>query len=244
MIVIPAVDIKGGKCVRLSQGRADRETVYGDDPSAMAERFQALGAQRIHVVDLDGAFEKGVKNASAISRILSKVSVPIQVGGGIRDRGALDRWLDLGVDRVIVGTEAVRNPAWVKKAMEDHPGRVILGIDAKNGLVAVEGWTETTKLSAIELARSYEGLPVAAINFTDIARDGMQTGPNIEQTRRLAESTRIPVVASGGVSTIADVHNLMKIEDAGVVGFITGRAIYAGTLDLAEAIAVTSGRSV
>lgn len=242
MIVIPAVDIRLGRCVRLSQGRADQETVYGDDPSAMAERFQALGAARIHVVDLDGAFEKGVKNAAAISKILSRVSIPIQVGGGIRNREALDRWLDLGVERVIVGTEAVRNPEWVKKAIEENPGRVILGIDAKKGKVAVEGWTETTELAAAELVKSYEGLPVAAINFTDIARDGMQTGPNIEQTRALAESTDIPVVASGGVSTILDVRNLLAIEDAGVIGFITGRAIYAGTLDLKEAIALASGK--
>ncbi|MDI6796396.1 MAG: 1-(5-phosphoribosyl)-5-[(5-phosphoribosylamino)methylideneamino]imidazole-4-carboxamide isomerase [Desulfatibacillaceae bacterium] len=242
MIIIPAVDIRQGLCVRLSQGRADAQTVYGDDPAAMAVKWEDMGARRIHVVDLDGAFEKSPKNVDAIKAILDAVSVPIQVGGGIRDRATLEMWLELGVDSVIVGTEAVRNPDWVRRAAAQNPGRVIIGIDAKNGMVAVEGWTQTTSIPAIELVQSFENCSVAAINFTDIARDGMQTGVNVEQTAALAKATNIPVVASGGVSTIDDIRALLPLEALGVMGVITGRALYAGTLDLAQAIEVAEGR--
>ncbi|MFP4476738.1 MAG: 1-(5-phosphoribosyl)-5-[(5-phosphoribosylamino)methylideneamino]imidazole-4-carboxamide isomerase [Desulfatibacillaceae bacterium] len=236
MIVIPAVDIRQGRCVRLLQGREDAETVYSDDPAAMALRWQEEGAGRLHVVDLDGAFKAGPQNAAAIAAIVSKAKIPIQVGGGIRDMNTLERLLDMGVDRVIIGTEAFRNPEWVRRACQKHPDRIILGIDAKNGMVAVEGWTETTRVPAAELAAMYQHVPVAAINFTDIARDGMQTGVNIEATRELAESTDIPVVASGGVSTLDDIRALLPLSEAGVIGVITGKAIYQGTLDLAEAI--------
>jgi phosphoribosylformimino-5-aminoimidazole carboxamide ribotide isomerase len=241
MIIIPAVDIRQGLCVRLSQGRADAQTVYGDNPAAMAVKWEKMGARRIHVVDLDGAFEKSPKNVDAIKAILDAVSVPIQVGGGIRDRATLEMWLDLGVDSVIVGTEAVRNPDWVRRAAAQNPGRVIIGIDAKNGMVAVEGWTQTTSIPAIELVQNFEDCSVAAINFTDIARDGMQTGVNVEQTAALARGTSIDVVASGGVSTLDDIRALLPLEALGVVGVITGRALYAGTLDLAEAIEVAEG---
>jgi phosphoribosylformimino-5-aminoimidazole carboxamide ribotide isomerase len=239
MIVIPAIDIKGGKCVRLQQGRMDRETVFGEDPSAMAGRWAAEGAEMIHVVDLDGAMEKRPVNLDSIRKILDTVTVPIQVGGGIRDIDTVGMYIDVGVDRVIIGTEAIRNPGLVEGACRRYPGRVVVGIDAKNGLVAIEGWTETTQTRAVDLARRFEKSGVAAINFTDIHRDGMQTGPNIEATRQLAESVEIPVVASGGVSTLADIRNLIPLEPFGVVGVITGRALYAGTLDLREAIALT-----
>ena len=239
MIVIPAVDIRGGRCVRLSQGRADAQTVYSDDPAAMAAKWESLGAARIHVVDLDGAFEKQSKNLDPIKKILETVKAPVQVGGGLRDVGAMEKLLSLGAANVIIGTEAVRNPDMVKEACRLFPGRIIVGIDAKDGMVAVEGWTETTSMTAVELAGIFEDAGVAAINFTDISRDGMHTGPNIEQTGRFASGTGIPVVASGGVSSLDHIKAVMSIEDKGVVGVITGRALYDGTLDLALAIEAT-----
>lgn len=243
MIVIPAIDLKEGRCVRLLQGRMEQETVFSDDPAAMAVKWAELGAELIHVVDLDGAIRKRPCNLPAIRSILSAVEVPIQVGGGIRDRETIREYLEMGVNRVVLGTEAIRNPALVREMAETYPQRIVLAIDARDGWVAVEGWTETTRTRAVDLARGFDGVPVAAINFTDIHRDGMQTGPNIEQTRQLAEAIDIPVVASGGVSTIADIERLLTIESHGVTGVITGRAIYAGTLDFGEAVALTRGKS-
>ncbi len=237
MIIIPAIDIKNGKCVRLLQGRMDAETVFSDDPAAMARRWAEAGAELIHVVDLDGAVQKQPVNLETIRTICSDISVPVQVGGGIRDQQTIRMYLELGVERVVIGTEAIRNPDLVKNACRDFPGRIVVGIDARDGWVAVEGWTETTRTKATDLARLFEDSGVAAINFTDIHRDGMQTGPNLEETRRLAESVRIPVVASGGVSTLEDIHRLRPLASAGVVGVITGKALYTGTLDLGEAIA-------
>ena len=222
--------------MRLSQGRADRETVYGEDPAAMARKWRDLGAERLHVVDLDGAFEKSPKNAAAIERILEAVDIPVSVGGGVRNRAIFDRWAALGVDRVVVGTEAVKNPAWVREAAIAHPGRLVLGIDAKNGLVAVEGWTETTPLTAPDLVRRFSDCPVAAVHFTDIARDGMQTGVNLSATAFFARLSPFPVIASGGVSTLSDIEALLPLEKDGVAGVITGRALYAGTLSLPEAL--------
>jgi phosphoribosylformimino-5-aminoimidazole carboxamide ribotide isomerase len=239
MIVIPAIDIKDGKCVRLQQGRMDRETIFGEDPSAMARRWEEDGAEMIHVVDLDGAVEKRPKNLASIRKILDTVKIPIQVGGGIRDTDTIGMYVDIGVKRIIIGTEAIRNPELVEGACQRYPGRVVVGIDARNGLVAIEGWTETTRTRAVDLARRFEESGVAAINFTDIHRDGMQTGPNLEATRELAESITIPVVASGGVSTLEDIRNLMPLEPFGVIGVITGKALYEGTLDLRKAIALT-----
>ena len=239
MIVIPAIDIKNGKCVRLQQGRMDRETVFGEDPSAMALRWEKDGAEMIHVVDLDGAIEKRPRNLAAIKKILEAVRVPLQVGGGVRDIDTIGMYADAGVQRIIIGTEAIRNPSLVQDACKRYPGQIVVGIDARNGLVAIEGWTETTGTQAVDLARQFEDSGVAAINFTDIHRDGMQTGPNLEATRKLAESISIPVVASGGVSTLADIQNLIPLEPFGVIGVITGKALYAGTLDLKEAIALT-----
>jgi phosphoribosylformimino-5-aminoimidazole carboxamide ribotide isomerase len=239
MKIIPAVDIKNGKCVRLLQGKMDAETVFADNPSEMALRWVEEGADMIHVVDLDGAVGKKPHNLEAIKKILSTTPADIQVGGGIRDGETIEMYLDLGVKRVVIGTEAIRNPLMVQTAAKRHPGQIVVGIDARAGKVAIEGWTETTPMEAIELARQFEDCGVAAINFTDIHRDGMQTGPNIEETHRLAQSISIPVVASGGVSNLQDISNLLTLHKSGVVGIITGKALYTGGLDLKKAIALT-----
>ena len=238
MIIIPAVDLKKGRCVRLFQGRMDKETVFSNDPAAMAKRWEDEGAEIIHVIDLDGAIKKSPQNLNSISKIIDSVNAHIQVGGGIRDKKTAGLLLDLGAERVIIGTEAIKNPNFVKDACKAFPGRIIVGVDARNGFVAIEGWTKTTKIKAVDLAKQFEDCGVAVINFTDIHRDGMQTGPNIDETRRLAEAVSIPVVASGGVSTIEDIKNLLPLKEVGVVGIITGRALYSGSLNLKEAIEI------
>jgi len=242
MLIIPAVDIKNGRCVRLVQGRKEDETVFSNDPAAMAQKWARAGAELIHVIDLDGAFEKSPQNRTAIKNILQTIDIPIQLGGGIRDEQTACQFLDLGVQKVIIGTEALKNPEWVARMADRHPGRVIVGIDARRGLVAIEGWTETTATTAVELAKRFEDCGIAAINFTDIQRDGMQTGPNIEETRKLAEAVDIPVVASGGVATIKDIQDLLPLEPCGVIGVITGKALYSGTLDFKEALAVAQSK--
>lgn len=243
MIVIPAIDIKQGRCVRLLQGRMDAETVFSDNPAAMAVQWKGLGAKRLHVVDLDGAISKEPVHFDVVRAILEAVSLPIQIGGGIRDMETIARYIDAGVDRVIIGTEAIRNPALVRDAARRYPGRIVIGIDARNGKVAIEGWTHTTQTSAVDLAKSFENCGIAAIHFTDIHRDGMQTGPNIEETQKLAEAVSIPIIASGGVSTIEDIEKLLPLEAFGVVGIITGKALYTGTLDLREAIRLATQRA-
>jgi phosphoribosylformimino-5-aminoimidazole carboxamide ribotide isomerase len=242
MMIIPAVDIKNGNCVRLLQGRMDAETIFSTNPSEMAFRWAGLGAEMLHIVDLDGAFEKSPRNLKAIQDILHTVQVPIQVGGGIRDIKTIEQYIALGVAKIVIGTEAIRNPQLVRDACKLYPGRIVVGIDARKGRVAIEGWTTMTDVLAIDLARQYEDCGVAAINFTDIHRDGMQTGPNIEETQKLAEAVSIPVVASGGVSTIQDIRNLLPLVSVGVIGVITGKALYAGTLSLSEAIQETTRR--
>lgn len=244
MIIIPAIDIKNGKCVRLVQGRMDAETVFSDDPAAMARRWEAQGAELIHVIDLDGAFEKSPRNLAGIKKILKDVRVPIQVGGGIRDVDTIRMYLELGVSRVIIGTEAIKNPGMVKKACKQFPNQVVVGIDAREGWVAIEGWTQTTRVRATDLAGQFEDSGVAAINFTDIHRDGMETGPNLEETGRLARALTIPVVASGGVSDLSDIRNLLNLERDGVIGVITGKAIYSGSLNLAEAIELAKQQEI
>ena len=239
MIVIPAVDIKDGRCVRLIQGRKGSETVYSDDPAAMATKWVTAGAECLHVIDLDGAFEKGLRNASAIEKIVSHVSIPVQVGGGIRNLETVQHLLGIGVSRVIIGTEAIRNPTFVENCCRRYPGKIVVGIDARNGQVLIEGWTETTGVSATDLAKRFEDCGAAAINFTDIKRDGMLTGPNIAATAQLAKAVSVPVVASGGVSGIEDIKRLMSISKLGIVGVIVGKALYSGNLDLAEAISLT-----
>lgn len=216
----------------------DSETVFSDDPAAMAKRWEDEGAEFIHVVDLDGAIEKSPQNLGSIRKIINSVDAHIQVGGGIRNERTIRMFLEIGVKRVIIGTEAIRNPKLVKDACKEFPGQIVVGIDARNGWVAIEGWTKTTQIKAVDLAIQFEDSGVAAINFTDIHRDGMQTGPNIEETRRLAEAVNIPVVASGGISSIEDIQNLMSLETVGVVGVIIGRALYSGSLKLKDAIEV------
>jgi phosphoribosylformimino-5-aminoimidazole carboxamide ribotide isomerase len=240
MLIIPAVDIKNGKCVRLLQGRMDDETVYSDDPRAMALKWTRLGAQLIHVIDLDGAFAKVPQNTGSIRKILQTLKVPIQLGGGIRTEETVHMYLEMGVKRVIIGTGAIKEPDFVKKVCKTYPGQIVVGIDARNGKVAIDGWTQTTRIEAMELAKEFEDCGVAAINFTDIHRDGMQTGPNLNATLRLAEAVSIPVVASGGVSSIEDIKNLLPLETAGVAGVIIGKALYSGKLDLKEALDLTA----
>lgn len=239
MIIIPAVDIKNGRCVRLLQGRKDEETVFSNDPVKMARKWDDEGAELIHVIDLDGAFEKSPQNMNSIKKIIESVNAGVQVGGGIRDKKTIRMFIDLGAKRVIIGTEAIKNPKLVKDACKEFPGRIVVGIDARNGMVAIEGWTETTKIKAVDLAKQFEDCGVAAINFTDIYRDGMQTGPNIKETMIISESVSIPVVASGGVSTIEDIKKLIQLEKFGVTGIITGRALYSKNLNLKEAIELT-----
>lgn len=241
MIVIPAIDLKDGKCVRLEQGLMDRDTVFNDDPGAQARAWQDQGAEILHIVDLDGAFAGEPKNRSAIEAIVRAITIPSQLGGGIRDIATIEAYLSLGIGRVIIGTAAQRNPELVKEACAKFPGRIVVGIDAKDGMVAVQGWAEVTGVTAIDLARKFEGFGVSAIIYTDISRDGMLQGPNIEATRQLAESISIPVIASGGLSSLKDIENLKAIESSGVTGVITGKAIYTGAIDLAEAIKLGKG---
>ncbi len=241
MIVIPAIDLKEGRCVRLEQGLMERDTVFNDNPAAQAVEWQRQGAELLHIVDLDGAFAGEPKNRAAIEAIVNAITIPSQLGGGIRDLATVEAYLSLGVSRVILGTAAQRNPELVKEACAKFPGRIVVGIDAKNGMVAVQGWAEVTGITAVELARKFEGYGVAAIIYTDIARDGMLQGPNLEATKALAEAVNIPVIASGGVSTLKDIQNLMAIESSGVTGVITGKAVYTGAIRLAEAIALTKG---
>ena len=243
MIIIPAVDIKNGRCVRLLQGRKDEETVFSNDPVRMARKWDDEGAELIHVIDLDGAFEKSPQNMNSIKKIIESVKAGVQVGGGIRDKKTIRMFIDLGAKRVIIGTEAIKNPKLVKDACKEFPGRIVVGIDARNGMVAIEGWTETTKIKAVDLAKQFEDCGVAAINFTDIYRDGMQTGPNIKETMIISESVSIPVVASGGVSTIEDIKKLIQLEKFGGTGIITGRALYSKNLNLKEAIELTKNNS-
>lgn len=221
----------------------ERDTVFSDDPGAQARAWQDQGAEILHIVDLDGAFAGEPKNRSAIEAIVRSVSIPTQLGGGIRDLETVEAYLSLGIGRVIIGTAAQRNPEFVKAACARFPGRIVVGIDAKDGMVAVQGWAEVTGITAIDLARKFEGFGVAAIIYTDISRDGMLQGPNIEATRQLAEAISIPVIASGGLSSLKDIENLAAIESSGVTAVITGKAIYTGAIDLAEAIKTGKGKT-
>ena len=242
MIILPAIDLKEGKCVRLEQGLMEKDTVYNDNPGEQARIWQEQGGEFLHIVDLDGAFAGVPKNKSAIEEIVAAIDIPSELGGGIRDMQTIEAYLELGVDRVILGTIAKENPALVEEACKKFPGQIVVGIDAKNGLVAVRGWADVTEKKATEMAREMEGFGVEAIIYTDIARDGMMQGPNIEATRALAESITIPVIASGGLSTLDDIRRLMAIESSGVTGVITGKAIYSGAIDLREAVALTKGK--
>ncbi len=241
MIVIPAIDLKEGRCVRLLQGRMEDATVYSEDPAGTAGHFESLGAELIHVVDLEGAFAGEPKNLSSIKSILSAVKIPIEVGGGIRNMDTINLLLGLGVSRVVLGTAALEVPGLLVLACKRFPGRIIAGIDAKDGKVAVRGWGEVSNVSAEELARRMEDAGVRAIIYTDISRDGMMTGHNVAATKRLAEEVSTPIIASGGVKDLSDIKALMETEKLGVEGVITGKAVYSGALDLKEAIAITKG---
>ena len=239
MILYPAIDLKDGQCVRLLHGEMDKATVFGDDPAAQAAKFEAAGCEWVHLVDLNGAFAGQPVNAAAVEAILSRISVPAQLGGGIRDMATIERWLSKGLARVILGTVAVENPALVREAARAFPGQVAVGIDARGGRVATKGWAEETDVMVTDLARSFEDAGVAAIIYTDILRDGAMQGPNIEATEALARAVTIPVIASGGVSSLAD---LTRLRDTGVIaGAISGRAIYDGALDLGAALAALKG---
>ena len=218
----------------------DAETVFADDPLVVAQKWDAVGAEIIHIIDLDGAIMKKPRNLETIRNIIASTEARIQIGGGIRTMETIAMYLETGAERVIIGTEAIRNPGLVDEACRAFPTGIVVGIDARNGMVAIEGWTEDTQTRATDLARRFEDSGVAAINFTDIHRDGMQTGPNIEETRKMAESISIPVIASGGVASLEDIKNLMTLESVGVSGVITGKALYSGSLDLKEAIALTA----
>ena len=243
MIVIPAIDLKEGRCVRLEQGLMEKDTVYNDDPGAQARSWQEQGGELLHIVDLDGAFAGVPRNREAIRAIVDAVSIPTELGGGIRDLPTIEAYLELGIDRVILGTVAKENPQLVREACQRFPGHIVVGIDARDGLVAVRGWADITEKLATELAKEMEGFGVEAIIYTDIARDGMMGGPNLEATRALAEAITVPVIASGGVSCLEDIASLMTIEQYGVTGVITGKALYTGSLDLRTAVALTKGKA-
>lgn len=236
MLIIPAIDLKEGKCVRLEQGLMDKATVYSDDPATMAKHWESQGAELLHVVDLNGAFAGVPKNLDAIKAIRAAIKIPVEVGGGIRDMATINSLVSIGVDRIILGTAAIENPAFVRDACEKFPGRIIVGIDAKDGMVAIKGWAEVTTVKAVDLAKQMQDYGVIAIIYTDIRRDGMLTGPNIEATKALADALHIPVIASGGVHTMKDIEDLLTVRYSGVSGVITGKAIYSGTLNLREAI--------
>ena len=235
MILYPAIDLKDGQCVRLLRGAMDRATVFGDDPAAQARAFVAAGCAWLHLVDLNGAFAGRPVNGGAVEAILAAVDVPVQLGGGIRDRATIEAWLERGVARVILGTAALRDPGLVRAAAAAHPGRVAVGIDARDGRVAVEGWAQTSETLAVDLARRFEDAGVAAIVYTDIDRDGAMAGPNVASTAALAQAVSIPVIASGGVASLDDLRAL-KNSGAPLDGAISGRALYEGRLDLAEAV--------
>jgi len=233
MQIWPAIDICGGKCVRLQQGDFERETVFGDDPLAMARRWVTAGATRLHLVDLDGARDGQGTNHELIQQIANQSGVPCQLGGGIRDEGTIQKLLDSGLTQLVIGTRALKEPEWFRSVCQQFPGRLAIGVDARDGLVATDGWLETSQMDAVELARTMRDLPVAAIIYTDIARDGMMQGPNLVAMSDMNQATTIPVIASGGVTTIEDVQKLAELE---LSGCIIGRALYEGTLNLSDAI--------
>jgi phosphoribosylformimino-5-aminoimidazole carboxamide ribotide isomerase len=238
VILFPAIDLKGGQCVRLEQGDLARVTVFNADPAAQAQAFERQGFEYLHVVDLDGAFAGKPVNASAVDALLKAIKMPVQLGGGIRDLATVEAWLRRGVRRVIIGTAAVRDPQLVKDAAKKFPGRVAVGLDARDGKVAVQGWAESSEMTALDIARRFEDAGIAAIIFTDIARDGLLRGLNLEATIALANSIAVPVIASGGLASIADVKALLEPRAKKLEGAISGRALYDGRLDAAEAIAL------
>ena len=236
MILFPAIDLKEGLAVRLEQGDMARATIFHRDPAAQARAFEQQGFEYLHVVDLDGAFAGKPMNAAAVDRILEMISIPVQLGGGVRDTATVESWLEKGIDRVIIGTAAVRDAPFVKQVARDYPGRIAVGLDARDGKVAVEGWAETSQLSVLDIARRFEDVGVSAIVYTDIARDGMLKGLNLDATVALADSISIPVIASGGLASIEDIKAMLSPRAGKLAGAIAGRALYDGRLDAAEAL--------
>jgi phosphoribosylformimino-5-aminoimidazole carboxamide ribotide isomerase len=236
MLIFPAIDLKDGKCVRLRQGRMEEATIYGDDPAAVALKWQEAGAPWLHLVDLDGAFSRRPQNLEAIRAIRQALAIPIQLGGGIRTLETIKSYFDLGLDRLILGTVVLKDPELAARACALFPGRIAFGLDARDGLLSVEGWTEATGKTALTAARDLAALKPAALIYTDISRDGVKRGLNLTATEALARSVPVPVIASGGVSSLKDIADLMPLEAAGVVGVIIGRALYDGSLTLAEAL--------
>ena len=236
MILFPAIDLKNGEAVRLEQGDMARATVFNRDPAAQAKAFEQQGFEYLHIVDLDGAFAGKPMNAAAVERILAAVKIPIQLGGGIRERATIEAWFAKGIARVIIGTAAVRNPQLVTEAARAYPGRVAVGLDARDGKVAVEGWAETSELTALDVAKRFEAAGVAAIVYTDVTRDGMLKGPNLEATAALADAVSIPVIASGGFASIDDIRALLAPRAKRLAGAILGRALYDGRIDAAAAL--------
>lgn len=241
MILYPAIDLKDGKCVRLRRGEMNEATIFNPDPADQARRFAAMGFAALHVIDLNGAFAGKSVNAASVKAILAASSLPVQLGGGIRNRQGAEHWLEAGAQRVILGTMAVKNPALVKELARAHPGKIAVGLDARAGRVAVEGWANQTEIDAVELAKSYEDSGVCAVIYTDILRDGLLEGVNLEATAALARGLSIPVIASGGISGLADIAALKKHEGDGIAGAILGRALYDGKINPAAALAAARG---
>lgn len=241
IIVFPAIDLKGGKVVRLAEGDMDRATIYGDDPAAQAKAFAEAGADHLHVVDLDGAFAGESVNGDAVRAIVSAFPGKVQLGGGIRTRASIDKWLELGVARIVIGTAALEDPDLVRGAARDLPGRIVVAVDARDGMVATRGWAEVSELTAADLANRFVDAGVASLLFTDVGRDGLLKGCNIRATVDLARKTRMPVIASGGVAGLVDIVDLTRSASEGIEGVITGRALYDGRLDLAAALRVARG---
>lgn len=240
LIVFPAIDLKGGQVVRLAEGDMARATIYGDDPAAQALSFAEAGAEHLHVVDLDGAFAGGSVNGETVARIVESFPGHIQLGGGIRSRQSIERWFELGVSRVVIGTAALKNPELVRAAARDFPDRIVVAVDARDGMVATEGWADVSDMRVVDIAQRFEDAGVAALLFTDVGRDGLLKGVNLEATVDLARATHLPVIASGGVAGIADIHMLTLHTADGIEGVITGRALYDGRLDLSAALNVAS----
>jgi phosphoribosylformimino-5-aminoimidazole carboxamide ribotide isomerase len=237
VLILPAIDLRGGQCVRLRQGDYNQETVFGSDPADMARRWVAQGASYLHLVDLDGAKQGKPINGESLRAIVASVDVPCQLGGGLRTDADIVEVLGWGIERVVIGTKALKDPAWFEAVTHRFPGRIVLGIDARNGMTAAEGWLETTQCPAIDLARHCIKFPLAAIVYTDISRDGMLEGPNIDGLRQMVESVDLPIIASGGVTTLADIKRLSQLR---LAGCIIGRALYEGRLDLTQALLVAA----
>lgn len=241
MVIIPAIDIKDGRCVRLQQGRAGTESVYSDDPVAVARRWESEGAELIHVVDLDGAFSGAPKNQDLVVKIVQSVKIPIQVAGGIRTIEDIGRYVREGASRIVLGTKVVSDRSFLETACRSFPGRISVGLDTRAGKVLVKGWTEATEQSAMDLADQMNGLGILSIIFTDVQRDGMLKGPNLDAIRELARSVEIPIIASGGISSLEDIRSLLALESSGVAGVIVGKALYTGAVKLNEALSLTRG---